>query len=345
MIGKRNILIADDEVNLCRILDAELKKAGYAVTAVHDGAQAVEQVRSYEFQAIILDVRMPILDGLSALREIRKVSKDIPVIMMTAYESHDTMASALSMGATACVNKPFDLESLVALVKATVDEDNGKKTPSWAASVRTVLFSRHQPIMLETHGGEYVGHYRSRIEDKDDQTLTVTCFTDDGSCVTSRIGTPVSIGFAGEDAFYSFESTVLAVRDSTMMIGKPAVIYRVQRRKHPRMPVQIPIALSLVETDEESTTESHRVTACTDNIGPGGLKVIIDSRLPAGVELNINSSEIPGFDSLMVKGKVARVREVAVDGTIKWEHGIQFTKLDDETRRLLHGLVHFEGLC
>ena len=342
MIGKGSILIADDEVNLCRILDAELRKAGYSVTSVHDGAQAVEQARCTDFHIIILDVRMPVLDGLGALREIRKVRKDVPVIVMTAYESHDTMASALSMGATACVHKPFDLESLVALVKATLNDENGQKSVNWSGSVRTVLFNRNQPVLLEVHDGEYAGQYQSRIEDKDDLTLTVACPSSKEVFMVPRPGTAVSLGFAGEDAFYSFETTVLAKRENhapVIVVGKPAVIYRIQRRKHPRMLARVPVDVAMVVKEENGGAPGPAFRVHTENVGAGGLKVVSSERLPEGNEVDVQVSGVPGLGWLLGRGKVTRVRRVAIDDSYEWEYGIQFTKLGEDARHALQAMV------
>ena len=341
MIERRSILIADDEANLCRILEAELRKSGFQVTSVHDGTQAIDQAVSANFNLIILDVRMPMLDGLSALREIRKTRKNTPIIIMTAYESHDTMASALSMGATACVNKPFDLESLVALVKATLDEGNGQKSVNWASAVRTVLFNKHQPILLEIHEGEYAGQYQSRIEDKDDQTLTVACPLKEEDCVAIRPGTAVSIGFAGEDAFYSFETTVLTTREDfppTVIVGKPAVIYRVQRRKYPRTLVRIPVEVALIDkSGEDLTGPAMRVH--TENICAGGLKVVSETELPDGAEVKIQTYDIPGLPHFYGTGKITRARKTFVNSHVDWEYGIQFTKVDDDARHALRTAI------
>lgn len=342
MIDRRSILIAEDEANLCKILDAEFRRAGFAVTYVHDGAQAVDRARSSEFSIIILDVRMPVLDGLSALREIRKFEKDVPVIMMTAYESHDSMASALSMGATACVNKPFDLESLVALVKATLDEGTGRGGVNWSGSIRTVLFNRKQPILLEIFEGEYAGKYHCCIENKDDQTLTVSCPQNGLETIKLRPGTPVSVGFAGEDAFYSFETTVLAVREAElacMVVAKPAVIYRVQRRKHPRTLIRVPVKLAVVDKNSDGSGIDAVREVWTENIGAGGLKVISDARLPDCAEVDVCAIGIPDIGSLCGKGKIVRARETDNDGTRRWEYGIQFTKVDEDTRHVLRDMA------
>lgn len=345
MVDKRSILIADDEVNLCRILEAELGSVGYSVTAVHDGAQAVEHALKHDFDMIVLDIRMPVMDGISALQSIRRERKDTPIIIITAYESQDTMASALSMGATACVNKPFDLDSLVALVKATLDEGNGQKPVDWSGSVRTVLFNKNQPLLLEVHDGQYAGRYESRIEEKDDQTLVITCPSKASACIALQPGTPLSVGFAGEDAFYSFETTVLALRDGQqpmIVIGKPAVIYRVQRRKHARMPARVEVEIALVDNasqagDTPKIGPTHRVY--TEDIGAGGLKVVTGEKLADGATVKIQSSSIPGVEAFSGTGKITRAAKTFGNAHDDWEYGVQFTKVDDEIRHTLARVI------
>ena len=146
MLSKGSILVVDDEINLCRILGAKLAKSGFSVVAVHDGQQAIDRVRETSFDIVLLDLILPKVDGLSALAEIRNLDNDLPVIVMTACESSETMERARRHGVSAYVNKPFDLDSLVELVQTTsagITKRDGKKTQS-----STVLFARSQPITI-----------------------------------------------------------------------------------------------------------------------------------------------------------------------------------------------------
>ena len=342
---ERSILIADDETNLCHILSAELRKAGYLVTAVHDGAHAIEQARDADYQMIILDVRMPILDGLSALREIRKLRKDTPIIIMTAYEGHDTAASALSMGATACVSKPFDLESLVALVKATLDVGDGRRSVDWSGRIRTVLFNKNQPVLLEIHEGRYAGEYRSKIEDKDDQTLSVACPLGNGGYLTLPAGSPITIGFAGEDAFYRFDTSVLATREGStpyLVVSKPALIYRIQRRRYARALARIPMDIALINKQANGEDPIYRVF--TEDIGIGGCRILMHDELPDGAEINIHADDSLGRATFSGTGKIARGQKTSINSHIGWEYGIQFTKVDDHVRRTLREMVESKAL-
>ena len=342
---ERSILIADDETNLCRILSAELRKAGYLVTAVHDGAHAIEQAKDVDYQMIILDVRMPILDGFSALREIRKLRKETPIIIMTAYEGHDTAASALSMGATACVSKPFDLESLVALVKATLDVGNGHKSVDWSNRIRTVLFSKNQPVLLEIHDGRYVGEYRSTIEDKDDQTLSIACPLGNGGYIILPAGSPITLGFAGEDAFYRFDTSVLATREGStpyLIVSKPALIYRIQRRRYTRALARIPVDIALINKEPIGSDPTYHVY--TEDIGVGGCRIVMDEELPDGAELSIYTDGSLDMTTFSGKGKIARGQKTCINSHVGWEYGIQFTSVDDHVRRALREMVETKAL-
>ena len=339
---KKSVLIADDETNLCRILEAKLRKAGYSVTAVHDGVQAVEEARRSDFQVIILDVRMPVMDGLGALREIRKFRAETPIIVMSAYEDQATTAEALSSGATTCVNKPFDLESLVGLVKATLDGGNVRKSVDFPQSVRPVLFREAQAVVLEVCEGEHAGEYQSRIEDKDNETVTVACPLAGEGHVIPRVGTPISIGFAGEDAFYSFETTVFAIRDDdapSIVIGKPATVYRVQRRKYPRLAARVPVDMALVERSTDGVDRGPTFRVHTEDIGPGGLKIVTEKELPEGAEIEIQALVNPKLAGFAGSGKIARARKTNINNFVGWEYGVQFTKVEDEARGMLTEMV------
>jgi len=110
------ILIAEDEPGLRLALRANLK-AHYDVYEAEDGVQAVEAVRQQFFDVVLMDIRMPGLDGLDALAQIKKISPGILIFMMTAYQSVETARTALQRGASDYIVKPVDMEEL----KANID--------------------------------------------------------------------------------------------------------------------------------------------------------------------------------------------------------------------------------
>ncbi len=109
------ILIADDEDSLRWVLEKGLRGVGYDVTSVKDGEEAVRVFEAQPFDLVFLDVRMPGLDGLTALERIRDLRPDVYVIVMTAHGSMDTAIKAMQRGAYDYLNKPFDLDEVLLL--------------------------------------------------------------------------------------------------------------------------------------------------------------------------------------------------------------------------------------
>jgi DNA-binding NtrC family response regulator len=120
----KKILLIDDEENLLLLYEQELKDEGYAVTAVSDAREGIEHVKRERFDIVVLDIRMPSMDGLEALGRILGLKKNIPVILNTAYSHYKD--DFMSWAADAYVVKSSDLTQL----KNTIREVLDKKKPS-----------------------------------------------------------------------------------------------------------------------------------------------------------------------------------------------------------------------
>lgn len=107
------ILVADDESTIRRILKIELEHHGYQVTLAKNGKEAVDFFQMEVYDAAIFDIRMPELDGYGVLKEIRKSSKSLIIIMITAFATIDGAVSAMKMGADDYIIKPFDNEEVL----------------------------------------------------------------------------------------------------------------------------------------------------------------------------------------------------------------------------------------
>jgi two-component system, OmpR family, alkaline phosphatase synthesis response regulator PhoP len=114
---KKKILLVDDEATIVQSLRYNLERSGYAVTAAGDGRSAVALVASEQPDLVILDIMLPLLDGIEACKEIRKTSK-VPIIMLTAKDQEFDKVLALELGADDYVTKPFSLGEIIARVKA-----------------------------------------------------------------------------------------------------------------------------------------------------------------------------------------------------------------------------------
>ena len=116
---QNNILMADDDKNICELIRLYLEKEGYGVCCVYDGKAAVDAVATGDFSLVVLDIMMPVLDGMEALKEIRRNSK-IPIIMLTAKGETIDKVLGLELGADDYMTKPFSLRELMARVKANL---------------------------------------------------------------------------------------------------------------------------------------------------------------------------------------------------------------------------------
>jgi two-component system response regulator CpxR len=111
------ILLIDDDVELCSLLDELLKREGFEVQMEHDGASGLERAQSGQFDLIVLDVMLPRLDGFEVLERLRRVSK-VPVLMLTARGEDVDRIVGLELGADDYLPKPFNPRELTARIRA-----------------------------------------------------------------------------------------------------------------------------------------------------------------------------------------------------------------------------------
>ncbi|MEJ2285885.1 MAG: response regulator, partial [Desulfobacterales bacterium] len=110
------ILVADDEASHRQMIEAVLAAEGYEVAQAEDGHAAIAAVEDRFYDLVIMDVRMPNVDGIQALQKIKQISPDIPVIIMTAYASVGSAVDALKSEAYDYLIKPLDIDELKILV-------------------------------------------------------------------------------------------------------------------------------------------------------------------------------------------------------------------------------------
>jgi len=109
---KFKILVVDDDLSLRKMLEAVLTDDGYDVKEADDGHSAIEAVEEQFYDLILMDIRMTRMGGIEALKQIKKLSPGIPVIIMTAYASVETAREALKFGAFDYLTKPLDIDEL-----------------------------------------------------------------------------------------------------------------------------------------------------------------------------------------------------------------------------------------
>jgi two-component system alkaline phosphatase synthesis response regulator PhoP len=127
------ILIVEDEEILLTALSEELKQEGFQVLAAKDGVEGVEKALSEKPDLILLDLVMPRLDGIGALKQMKENAdiKDIPVVILTNLSDYDKISDALSLGAMDYLVKAnYRLEELVNKIKTVLERNQLAKNPS-----------------------------------------------------------------------------------------------------------------------------------------------------------------------------------------------------------------------
>ena len=146
---KKKILLVDDEAAIVHSLRYNLEKNGYAVTTAGDGRTAVALAQSEHPDLVVLDIMLPVLDGIEACKEIRKTSA-VPIIMLTAKDQEFDKVLALELGADDYVTKPFSLGEIMARIKARlrrVDVDAEGRDESISAGGITIDPARQRVVV------------------------------------------------------------------------------------------------------------------------------------------------------------------------------------------------------
>ncbi len=119
---KEKILVADDEQSMREFLDIMLKKEGYKVSLASNGEEVAKLIENDLFDLVLLDIRMPKLDGISALKKIKAGTPETIVIMITAYASADTAIKAMKEGAYDYITKPFKVDEIKLIIKNALEK-------------------------------------------------------------------------------------------------------------------------------------------------------------------------------------------------------------------------------
>jgi len=112
------ILVVDDDPHFLRVLARILSGENFIVTSAGGACDALELLKSAQFDLVISDLRMPECDGLSLLEALRRDGNNVPVIILTAYGEVDTYLEAMNAGATEYLNKPIQSDELLRIVRS-----------------------------------------------------------------------------------------------------------------------------------------------------------------------------------------------------------------------------------
>jgi DNA-binding NtrC family response regulator len=134
----RRALVVDDDKFMVRTLSDVLRVKGWQVTQAYSGASAVEAARATPFDVVLMDIKMPGMDGVAAFKAMKAEQPSLRVVLMTAYASQDLIAEAENEGVLRIMPKPLNLPALLSLLTGSFDED------------RPVLIVDHDAAFLKT---------------------------------------------------------------------------------------------------------------------------------------------------------------------------------------------------
>ena len=112
--GRTRVLVVDDEASIRDLLARTLALADYDVDTEADASTALGRVRAAEYDLLIADLRMPGMDGLTLIRQVRRIRSDLPVIIITGFSSESSAIEAVNLGVTGYLTKPFRVPQVLA---------------------------------------------------------------------------------------------------------------------------------------------------------------------------------------------------------------------------------------
>ncbi len=121
----QQILVVDDDESIRELFECIIEDLGFNCTTAADGESGIDKAKNGSFDLIFLDIKMPKLNGIETLREIRKFNPDVPVTMMTGFSVEDLVQDAMNLKAAEVLYKPFDVETLENLIKEKLDAVSG----------------------------------------------------------------------------------------------------------------------------------------------------------------------------------------------------------------------------
>ncbi len=120
MSEKLKLLVVDDNEQFCQNVSDIMELKGYEVVAAYDGFKALELVERNDFDLMLMDIIMPVMDGTQTLKKVKEIAPNIPVIMITAYAGEDIIREALREGAFGVLKKPLDFNKLSRLIRNAI---------------------------------------------------------------------------------------------------------------------------------------------------------------------------------------------------------------------------------
>lgn len=151
------ILVVEDDPALAGQLHHALSDAGYAVDSASDGAEAHFQGAIETYDAVVLDLGLPVMDGLTVLRKWRSEQHNMPVLILTARDNWHEKVGGIDAGADDYLTKPFHMEELLARLRALIRRSGNHASAKWTCG-SIVLDTRHARVTVDGQALSLTGH-------------------------------------------------------------------------------------------------------------------------------------------------------------------------------------------
>jgi DNA-binding NtrC family response regulator len=168
MGDKISVLIVDDEANYRNTLSKILSVKGYETTIAESGFQALDIMNDREFDAVLMDIKMPAMNGVETYKKMKAIRPEAVVIMMTAFSVENLIEDAIKEGAYAVVRKPFDVDMIINMIEkskngaylAVIDDD-----PEICKTMKSVMENKGYSTTTCATGEEAISLARKRTQD------------------------------------------------------------------------------------------------------------------------------------------------------------------------------------
>lgn len=184
---KKKLLIIDDEPNLRRAIKYSLSKKIFDIKEAENGKKALKIMEEEKPDIIITDIKMPVMDGITFLKELKKQSLDIPTIVLTAFGNVEIAVSAMKNGAIDFLVKPFPITELEAKISSILSKESKKNIPDFIGESESILkvkklcekFAKApHPILITGPSGsgkEVIARYIHSISKNRDKFIAINC--------------------------------------------------------------------------------------------------------------------------------------------------------------------------
>lgn len=167
MEGKLKILVVDDDRRMVRTICDILRVKGYEALPAYSGEEAVSMVQQEEFDCVLMDIRMPGIDGVAALKKIKDVAPDTPVVLMSANASDGQVAEARLLGAAAVLTKPIDFQQVLSFLSLLWKEESiliVDDDPAFAQMLKEILQSNGYRVKTAEDSAMALAHMEQEYQ-------------------------------------------------------------------------------------------------------------------------------------------------------------------------------------